>query len=391
VLDLVIVVSDLFVSQETPERELPDGVTLPGLQHLARFGTRSKTAGGWRPWLARWLTGQDVGSPATVAAIALAPHSIPRATPLRDAATAAGVRSGSAPLQSAAAPAHRSALPTPLMVWMATPVHLVAGLTSLHLDRRSILRLGAEESATLAAEFHRVFDDSGFELQPLDSGDFLLFGPQLPLTETSEPARAMGASIADAQRASAVDPTLRRLGAEVEMWLHSHAINDARQGRGELPVTGLWFWGAGSEPTASVGTDETSNIVAEVRAAPDAAPADTDIAFGSDAYLRGLWSSRGEKVFPLPRQLTGVFSYPHARRAVLVIEIGSTLNSNPTWTFFDAVTQIDRTFISPAVDALSQGKYQRLVMLANDHQWTLRARDRLKFWRRAPAGLSGLQ
>jgi hypothetical protein len=368
VLDLVIVVSDLFVSQETPERELPDGVSLPGLHQVARFGTRSKAVDGWRPWLARWLTGQDTGSPATVVASALARDSSPQAA-----------RPESAPAQSES-PVQS---PTPPMAWMATPVHLVASLTSLHLDRRSVLRLGAEDAATLAAEFHRVFHDSGFELQPLESGDFLLFGPRLPLTDMSEPARAMGASIADAQRAGAVDPTLRRLGAEIEMWLYSHTVNDARRGRGELPVTGLWLWGAGP---ALIGATAKNG-----ETTPGATGAGSDIAFGSDAYLRGLWRSRGEKVFPLPQQLTDVFGYPHARRAVLVIEIGSLLNSNPTWTFFDAVTQIDRNWISPAVEALSQGKYQRLVMLANDYQWILRAYDRRKFWRRAPTGLSGLQ
>jgi hypothetical protein len=338
--ELVIVVSDLYVSQETPERGLPGGVALPGLQHAARFGTRSRIPRGWRPWLAWWLTGHESGAPATVAA--------------------------------QVAPSEAS------MVWMATPVHLVAGLTSLHLDRRSILRLGAEDSAALAAEFRGVFHDSGFLLQPLDSGDFLLSGPQLPPSETPEPARSLGDSLAHSQRAGSADPALRRLGAEIEMWLHDHPVNDSRSRRGELPVTGLWLWGGGPMP--------------EMRRPHDsAATGSSDIAFGRDAYLQGLWAALGEKVFPLPEQLTDVFSYSQARRAALVIEIGPMLHSNPTWTFFDAVAQIDRSFITPAVDALNQGRFERLAILANDHQLTARARDRLKLWRRIRPGLSGLQ
>jgi hypothetical protein len=340
VQELVIVVSDLYVSQETPERELPAGVALPGLQHAARFGTRSGIARGWRPWLARWLTGHESGACATVAA--------------------------------EVAPSEAS------MVWMATPVHLVAGLTSLHLDRRSILRLGADDLMALAAEFRRVFHDSGFLLQPLDSGDFLLSGPRIPVAETWEPARFTGDSLAHAQRAGAADPALRRLGAEIEMWLHDHAVNDARRRRGELPVTGLWLWGGGPMP--------------EPRRRQDpAASGSSDIAFGRDAYLQGLWAALGEKVFPLPQQLTDVFSYSQSRRAALVIEIGPMLHANPTWTFFDAVAHIDRSFIAPAVDALNQARLERLAILANDHQLTLRARDRLKFWRRIRPGLSGLQ
>jgi hypothetical protein len=263
------------------------------------------------------------------------------------------------------------------MVWLATPLHLVAGLTSLHLDRRSILRLGMDDLTALAADFQRVFHDSGFTLEPLDSGEFLLFGPQLPVGQDLEPARLMGEGVAEAQPRHGNDPALRRLTAEIEMWLHEHPVNDARMRRGEAPVTGLWLWGGGpnTPPSAEVTRDIASS----------------DIAFGQDAYLRGLWASIGKKVCPLPPQLSAVFSYPDARRAALVIEIGPMLHSAPTWTFLDAVAQIDRAFIAPAVQALLAGRLGRLVLLANDCQLTVCARDRFKLWRRTPTGLSGLQ
>jgi hypothetical protein len=287
-------------------------------------------------------------------------------------------------------------------VWLATPVHLVAGLTSLHLDRRSILRLSADDLAELARQFQRVFHDSGFVLEPLDSGDFLLFGPRMPVAQTLEPARAMGNSIADAQPVGAGDPALRRLGAEIEMWLHEHPVNNARARRGEAPVTGLWLWGGGPSPAPrGHGTGHPGESAAANTGQPGGIPqlsdthpanaASSDIAFGSDAYLAGLWASIGKKVFPLPQQLTDVFRYPQARRAALVIEIAPMLHSNPRWTFFDAVAQIDRAFIAPAVEALGVAKLERLVIVANDHQLILRARDRFKLWRRIPPGLSGLQ
>jgi hypothetical protein len=260
---------------------------------------------------------------------------------------------------------------------MATPVHLVAGLTSLHLDRRSILRLSSAELTTLASEFQRVFHDSGFRLQPLDTGGFLLFGPPVPLADTLEPARSMGENVADGMRGGTGAMVLRRLGAEVEMWLHEHAVNDARRNRGQPPVTGLWLWGGGPVPPIS-----------DNRAATGAADA---IAFGSDAYLQGLWAGSGANVLPPPPQLAGIFGYPQAQRAVLVIEVGDMLHSNPRWTFFDAIAQIDARFMAPALTALRRGDVDRLVILANDRELTLRARDRFRFWRRALPGLSGLQ
>jgi hypothetical protein len=299
---------------------------------------------------------------------------------------------------------------------MATPMHLIAGMTSIHVDRRSILRLNAADQATLTNDFQRVFHDSGFHLQPLEAGDFLMLGPEMPRTESQEPARALGGSMGQHADSSIA---LRRLGAEIEMWLHDHPINDTRRRRGELPVTSLWLWGAG----AVTGRGDVGGAAAEQVAAPDAragahlaasnvgsarsnvgnraAPmagagdllgaAHGALAFGCDSYVQGLWAMHGAKVAPLPQQLAEVFSYPHAQRAVLVIEIGVMLHSNPKWTFFEAVADIDRRFIAPAVEALNGGQCQRLVVLANDYELTLRASDRLKFWRRTPPGLSGLQ
>jgi len=230
----------------------------------------------------------------------------------------------------------------------------------------------------------------------------------------------MGASVSDARGTGNSDPALRRLGAEIEMWLHEHPVNAVRARRGEAPVTGLWLWGGGPSPgneaptnarasggaptlasaAATAGAAASTNAptlargsaTADIAAPPArAAPPRTDIAFGNDAFLQGLGFSVGQKVLPLPPQLADVFSYPDARRAALVIEIGPMLHTHPNWTFFDAVAQIDRDFVAPATAALRAGSLDRLVILANDYQLTLRARDRFKLWRRTPPGLSGLQ
>lgn len=366
--ELVLVVSDLYLTQEGPEQPVPSGLDLPGLEHVARFGTRTKIAGGWRAWMAQWLTGRDAH--ASVAGIAAA-------------AVAGGARADTQ------------------TVWMATPVHLIAGLTSLHLDRRSILRLTSEDQTALADDFRRVFHDSRFYLLPIESGDFLLYGPKLMVAESLEPSRVMGASVADIQRADPADPTLRRLGAEIEMWLHEHPVNAARSRRGQAPITGLWLWGGGpsSSTSAPQGKAANGDVAPSDVARRDVARAGVgrndgacgDIAFGNDAYLLGLWATAGQKVFPLPPQLAGVFSYPPAPRAALVVEVGPMLHAHGTWTLFDAFAQIDRDFISPAVEALRAGTLERFVILANDHELSVRARDRFKIWRRASPGLSGLR
>jgi hypothetical protein len=369
VRELVVVVSDLYLSQETPERELPEGIALAGLQHVVRFATRSRLAGGWRPWVAEWLAENRLPTqPPSDVEAAYAPQAVAAHVPQAETA------------QLPPATVAAIALPHPLTlpdgtVWMATPVHLIAGMSSVHLERRSILRLSADDLVVLADEFRRVFQDSGFVLEPLTTGDFLLSGPPISTANELEPARLLGSDVAEARQSRVSEPALRRLTTEIEMWLHEHRVNDARARRGEPPVTGLWLWGGGpAPPAASVN-----------------ATGATDIAFGRDAYLQGLLASIGREVFPLPPQLSAVVEDSSAQRAVLVIEIASMLQSNPNWSFFDALAHLDRLYLQPAVDALRTAKLGRLVLLANDRLLTLRALDRFKFWRRASLGLSGLQ
>jgi len=160
--------------------------------------------------------------------------------------------------------------------------------------------------------------------------------------------------------------------------LHVTPANEVRRNRAARPVTALWVWGGG--PISSGGATAlepkapTSNLV-----------------FGDDAYVRGLCNVLGTKLLPLPSQLADVFGYPEAHGAVLVVEIAPLLNSNPRWTLFDALMQIDRNFVTPSLQALADRELEQLTIVANDQELTARARDRLKLWRRPRPGLSGLQ
>jgi hypothetical protein len=126
VRELVVVISDLYLpaSDAGEASAAKRSGAPPGLEYLARFGHKSAIEEGWRAWLARWLDRDDlVGiAPASIAAVG---HNCAR---------------GSA--------------------WFATPVHLIASLTRLHLDRRSLLRLSAEDLAKLSEDFGRSFGDS---------------------------------------------------------------------------------------------------------------------------------------------------------------------------------------------------------------------------------------
>jgi hypothetical protein len=246
-------------------------------------------------------------------------------------------------------------------------MHLIAGLTSLHFDRRSVLRLSGTELEELAASFRDTFRGSGFDLRPLEGGELLLSGPVLSApSTTTEPARMLLTSVAEAFAAGQGAPALRRLSAEMEMWLHAHPINDARARRGAPPVATLWVWGGGA---AAVSRPASSREI-------------SDAAFGSDAYVRGLWRLAGGETRPMPVDWAAVIGEPHAQRALAVVEVAELLHANVSWRLADAVEEIDRRLISPALAALRGGELDQVVVLANDRRLSVRAADRWRLWRR---------
>jgi len=253
--------------------------------------------------------------------------------------------------------------------WMATPVHLIAGLTSVHLDHRGVLQLSAHELSRLADDFNSVFADSKFRLQPLESGALLMRSQDVVDANALEPSRALAQGLELASGPDAV--VLKRLGSEMEMWLHAHPINDARARRGELAVSTLWLWGGGVLSAVASSADAPSQV----------------LALGSDPYLVALCSLTGATNHALPEQRPDL-----RERMVVVAEVASAFAMGPHHTLLDALSYVDNTFILPAVEELRRGSADSVLVIANDTQVQLRRNDRMKFWRRRPqSGLEALR
>ena len=368
--EVVIVITDLYLSNEAEAASIRE-VHLPGLARVARYGT-SRPLGslghGWRSWLAAW-SGQESlieSAPATVAAAA----SRVTAEDAKDR-----------------------------MAWIATPVHLVAGLSSVHLDARGLVQVELEVRRDLALDFNKVFGESGFRLEALPSAGFLMSGPRIADPDIVDPARVLGASITGVLPEASNAPTLRRLVAEIEMWLHDHPVNVARQRRGRLPITALWLWGGGiaREGVAldleRLHTDTMDTVPASV--VRGAALEATGIpvpgaAFGADPFLHGLWRLSGTIARALPRTFEEVLGYS-GRRAVFALELSQAFEENRSWSLRDALMDVDRRWISSALEALRKRDIARVTVVANDHVLSLGSRDPWKLWRMPRPALTALQ
>jgi hypothetical protein len=317
--ELILVLRDFFVREAAAE---PDSTSerLPALESLLAAADRRPLIGGWRANLAaRFATGEIA---------AMAP-----------AAVAAQAWLASPPLPAG-------------QYWFATPVHYFAGLDSVHLHPDGLLQLSDRAQAALVTDFARVFGQDPWVLHAFGRRELLLSGP--PLAQSGQdPAQFAGRDVADGLPRGAPAATLRRLGAEMEMWLHEHQVNRQRERDGELPVSGLWLWGALAVHAPAAAT------------ATMASPAGSRL-YGEDAYAEALWRMQSGYTAPLPAHFEAM-ERTGGRHVVL----------HPA-----ALQPLERCWLLPALAALRARQLSVIELLAGTQWYRLHWWQLARFWRR---------
>jgi hypothetical protein len=339
VREFLLVVPDLMLASGAARTD----AGAPGLR--LRFGPATPLRGGWRSWLARRLARPelDAASRAAVVAAAALPGPVPLPSMAGDGAW-----------------------------WLATPLHLVAGLDTLHLPRDGILALSPAERAELAADFSAALGGAGVSLHAVDGDALLLHAPDPGEVETREPAACLGADLVRAQPSGPGAAALRRLMAEIEMWLHDHPVNRRRERAGRRAVRSLWLWGGEArEPVARVGAAAAGATDGASSRATDAVSGLRRI-HSRDAWVRAAARLAAVELAPegeLPS--SDDFGAP----GTLLATAGLCEAEAPEFDEFE------QRHLRPAFVALAAGRLDRIGLLSADRCVTATAADRYRVWR----------
>jgi hypothetical protein len=323
---LTLILSDLYLPEEAARDAVtPATLELPNLAWLLRFAGSVAIISDWRGWLAAELKMVSLaGLPvAEVAARAFFASEV--------AATA----------------------------WLATPVCLEARLDHVRLVDRGLLRVSAEEGADWCQEFARGF---GPDLALHSAGErgFFLTGLKT-VAATVDPARLLDADVASALPRGADTPELRRLGAEIEMWLHAAPLNAARE-RARLPrISAFWLWGGGAR------RESRASAVAQDRVAAVAL-------YGGDPFLAGLSRAAQVELPLMAPENYGALQSKHGRQ---VVEC-APMSGAPR----ESLLNLEQNWFAPARVALSGGGLDSLDLVANDRCFRVAKRPGWRVWRR---------
>jgi hypothetical protein len=324
---LTLILSDLYLPEEA-RPVIAAALDLPHLDWLLRFARGSEAIRDWRTWLSADLGAERIAQRpiAQVCASGLLTEE--------DAGRA----------------------------WLAIPVHLEARLDHVRLADRGLLRLSAAERSTCREEFARAFGPD-YALHDAGECGFLLSGLAGGDVIGVDPARLLDSDIGHALPKGAASGELRRLGTEIEMWLHGAPFNAARARR----VSALWLWGGGAPAQESV---EESAGLQPFRI------------HGRDPYLLALARfARREPVTPAPPSLAALEASP----VRVVVELAPM--SGPDT---EALATLDAHWFAPARAALGDGSLGALDLIANDRCFRVAPRSGWRIWRRRTSWLTQL-
>jgi hypothetical protein len=125
----------------------------------------------------------------------------------------------------------------------ADPVHL-----SLQRDEmllQSNLDINADEAGQFCESMNAHFAGQGLEFFAPHPQRWYVRSETLPRIRTRYLSQATGIDVRRALPAGEEAPLWHQLLNEIQMLLHAHPLNQARENRGEPVINSVWFWGAG--------------------------------------------------------------------------------------------------------------------------------------------------
>lgn len=248
--------------------------------------------------------------------------------------------------------------------WLrADPVHLV--LRGSEVILRPLASLTADEAGQLCDTLNRHFARDKLHFLALHPQRWYLRLEQAPNIETHTLAQAAGRDIRNYLPHGPDALEWHRVLNEIQMLLHGHSVNEAREMRGEPVINSIWPWGGG------YGRD---------RIAPPFSRVYSDSPLAA-AFARA--AGIGEHALPGGEAQLD----PDGAGATLVVWDGLSraVQHGDVEAWRDSLTALERSCMSPMLRALRQGKLERLTLDAlqegGSRRFTLTPRAVWRFWR----------
>lgn len=133
--------------------------------------------------------------------------------------------------------------------WLrADPVHLRIENNHILLANSQIFSISLKESTQFADTLNQNFSKDGLLFLPLQPDRWYVRTDKAPRLQTHLLSEVAGKNINQQLPIGEDSRVWHNLFNEIQMLLHDHPLNQAREIRGDLAINSIWFWGGGVMP-----------------------------------------------------------------------------------------------------------------------------------------------
>ncbi len=221
--------------------------------------------------------------------------------------------------------------------WLrADPVHLKLEGGRLVLAGSGVFSISQQEAESLADSLNAHFSGDGLVFYPLRPDRWYLRVQRAPALETTALPDAAGRSIDALLPRGSDAPAWRAHLNEMQMLLHGHAVNDARESAGVLPINSVWLWGGGS-----IG---------------DSVTAPCDAVWSGDPFATGLALAARITAHPLPADAAELLRAGASSAVNLIVldQLRAAAQYGDAHGWRQALQQLERDWFAPLLEALMQ-------------------------------------
>jgi len=256
-------------------------------------------------------------------------------------------------------------------IWMrADPAHLRLNRDALVLVPATAFGVQLAESEALAERLNRHFDGE-LTFYPLSGERWCVRVKGIPAEglRTRTPAEVAGRDINPHLPSGEGSMRWHTLLNEIQMLLHEHPVNEAREARGEPAVNSVWLWGAGRMPVDRVAPFQS--VTAD------------------DPLAQGLAQAAGLRHRPLPRNAAEWLErLPEDGRQLVVLDtLRLPLAMTDLEVWGKRIAELEESWFTPLVAALKTGRIGMVTVLVPDgrelRSFESTRNDLRHFWRRA--------
>ena len=252
--------------------------------------------------------------------------------------------------------------------WLrADPVHLSVNRDRVVLLDGSRLEITPAEAAALCRTMQEQFASDGLIFHAPHPERWYITSDHRIAIHAYPPSAVRGHNVANYWFDGADRARWQGRLSEMQMLLHAHPVNQAREESGKLPINGVWFWGAGARP------ERVRHIYSHIVA--------------HDVLLAGLASLTRARYIDIDDFHWS--SLPNATPSQILVALDhlDKFAAYGEWDAWrEALAALDRAWFAPALSALKNGTSSAVTIYALDKnrgaKFTTTRYDLFKFWRR---------